>query len=49
MVVQTLAYVCGCGYRTDLHSQAMEHVRKTGHTMTVHGEIRETEPRKTSR
>lgn len=49
MVVQSVAYQCGCGYRTELLAQAMEHVRKTGHSMKVLGEIRETEPRKPKR
>ena len=49
MVVQNVAYQCGCGYRTGLLAQAMEHVRKTGHSMAVLGEIRETAPRKPKR
>ncbi len=43
MVIQSVAYQCGCGFRTELLAQAMEHVRKTGHSMKVQGEIRETE------
>lgn len=44
MVVTSYVYHCGCGYRTSSPAQAIEHVRKTGHTMEIHGKVAEEKP-----
>jgi len=35
-----IKYTCGCGFRTDKLDEAVQHVEKTGHSMTVLGMIR---------
>lgn len=34
-------YACGCGFKTDYHDEACNHVEKTGHAITgISGHIR---------
>ena len=35
-----IQYTCGCGFRTEKLDEAVKHVKKTGHSMTVLGMIR---------
>lgn len=39
-------YSCGCGFRTAVPNEAVSHSRKTGHTLSVLGEIRNRRPGK---
>jgi hypothetical protein len=46
--VVSVIYTCGCGFRATAATivgaaeslAAWEHARKTGHTVTIHGEVR---------
>lgn len=49
MVITKVVYQCGCGFKSDSKEPAVEHVRKTGHTLTVYGTIFETEEKPKSR
>ena len=42
-VVVKEQYNCGCGFRTSKATDAIEHVRKTGHQMVISGSIAKVE------
>ena len=43
MVKAAVQYFCGCGFKSGEAGDAISHVRDTKHTVSVNGEIKETE------
>lgn len=39
LVLAKMVFQCGCGFKTDTKELAAEHCRKTGHIMTVSGQL----------
>lgn len=39
MVKTSYIYTCGCGFTTTKETEAVEHVKETGHKMDVKGSV----------
>lgn len=40
IVVKAIQYNCGCRFNTHKEAEAVDHVQKTGHTITALGSIK---------